>query len=364
MKKIIALFFTCILSYSNAAETNNFKNRKEMLSDKAQGLKNLYLINDKVNVEIQRVVQMTNDAIKEDNYSCAKDYHRKPPKIMKRLEMALGGVVDTKIEEYISDNEMIKKTPYRDSWSLFEDTLYNRFWESWGMSDSLNVNGYIIGSDKLGHFFGSSLKPYTYAFKHFNNPKIAYEKSNEREDGIEGLKASKVKSYGDITANIAGVKFWNNFISFKDDATESYVKCDAKTGLYEVNRDFDFSNYINDLWDEGLNCNVFSQTPYPYKSSKMKNLKVRDIKVKENYESYLSKKNLVCPVDKDFCKRQAQKKCSIYYLSPVCFEKFNLIANEACNKREDFKVKSTNKSSYRFNRENKSKKGTSQVIFK
>lgn len=367
MRTLILFYFSLLNITVYGLETNNFKRRSELLDNPKQGLINLFILNDFVNNGIRKAMEGSNNAIKKsERGSCLVDIKRKPPIFMKRVEEILNGsIVQGAIEEFAEDNESIHKVPYFDSFfkSLSnEKTLYEAGWEVYKLSSSINLNGHIIGTDKLSHFFGGSLAPYTNAFRHGEGNIKGLKQSNNTENEMFGLDMSGVKSYADMAANVSGMKFWKNLVSKKSSGVFSYIVCNPQSGLYEVNRDFDFSNYVSDLWDEGLNCNVFHKTPYPYKKKKMpKNVEKTTPQV--SYENYLKDQGMSCPVDKGFCIKEAKKPCATYLLSAVCFQMNEIQANEYCPDYDLFVLSKQNKSNYQFKR-SKHSNSSSAVISK
>jgi hypothetical protein len=117
---------------------------------------------------------------------------------------------------------------------------------------SLNIDGTYLGLDKIDHFFGNGgilWESYNdMGEKKSNYPKIAQMAVNQ-ENGGWGLAGSKVKSYGDIAANWQGFKFYDTLF-------DDYFTCqDGK--ISRTKRKFNMADYVDDLWDESINCSAF-----------------------------------------------------------------------------------------------------------
>ena len=124
--------------------------------------------------------------------------------------------------------------------------------------------------------------------------------SNGQEDGYWGLKMTGVKSYGDIAANDAGYQFWNELV----DGPNPFFRC--KNGKWERNtkRPFKFEDYVNDAWDEGINCSDYSPA----------NSAIVEKQIKQ------ATHGKGCPVEPAKCQSLAAKygEYSKYVLHPSC----------------------------------------------
>ena len=82
-----------------------------------------------------------------------------------------------------------------------------------------------------------------------------------REKTVLGgnMVATGVFSYGDLSANFNGMRFWNHMLQKRDDVlgfeynAGPYVRCEAgkwKTTEFKI----DFRNYVDASMDESINC--------------------------------------------------------------------------------------------------------------
>lgn len=81
----------------------------------------------------------------------------------------------------------------------------------------------------------------------------------QAENGILGAYTTGVMSYGDMVAEFNGMRFWNHVLAKKADILGvnlgPYVKCENNNWIKI--KPIDFSDYVDDAWDEGINCSKF-----------------------------------------------------------------------------------------------------------
>lgn len=174
-----------------------------------------------------------------------------------------------------------------------------------GMATFFKINKTLVASDKFGHFFDEG---HTY-FKMVNEENKSFTEALEKgialENGIYGLKRSKVFSYADLVANRNGFDFWESL--FNDRNGNNYISC--VEGKFKLTRNFSFAEYVDDGWDEAINCNKYSP-----------DVEERVNKVITELENKSGKK-LACPTNKDKCETLLQKYQNEkeFLISPACF---------------------------------------------
>lgn len=360
MKKISILSILIISIFSsNAWEVDNFTNREKYYSlSEREKLENLYTLNDQTN----RMIQMGLDRMNRIR-SCTADMKRDIPTVHYVVRSVLGGgLVEGALEDWAQNNKKIHTVEANQD-------LYDGIWS---VDTSLNVNGHIVGIDKLGHFFdqGHELFEMNYQSGDEGGIEQAMLFSNDLENQHYGIGSSGVKSYGDMAANTSGMDFFLNLI----DGSDSYLRCNKSTGKYEARRDFDWSDFVDDSWDEGVNCSKFYRANNPY--SKWINIREeQNVKMEgKSLTSYFSdvhyftdegkalkknlkKMNLRCPVDMVKCHKIAKMECATYFVSPECLKKAKQI-NSKCEQKEmgAYNVKSS-KSGYLYRRSGNSDSG-------
>jgi hypothetical protein len=117
------------------------------------------------------------------------------------------------------------------------------------------------------------------------------------EESYYGLLVSGVKSYADLSANYAGMRFWESIVDGKD----PYFACHE--GLWARVREFTWKDYVTDAWDEGINCSQFTRS---MGATVLNNLK---------------RKGMTCPVaDKvDVCRELTYMTDAKWFVSPACW---------------------------------------------
>jgi hypothetical protein len=192
------------------------------------------------------------------------------------------------------------------------------------LSDLVNIQGYLIGLDKIGHYFAEG---WHYFEMTALNDKSIYEAlawGRKKEAGLFGYTTTGVFSYADLVANFNGMRFWNKILLKRDDPIKgrianllnrSYVSCSIqiisslKAGeivkAWEVNAKFDISDYIDGSWDEGNNCNSYEDPVIEEKVTK------RIYKVDPNFS---------CPCQPEECSlaRNKYDEYSRFLLHPRC----------------------------------------------
>jgi hypothetical protein len=124
----------------------------------------------------------------------------------------------------------------------------------------VNMGGIQIGSDKFEHFFG---RGFAYFNRYLKGQSI--ERILNYGDSLErytlGALTTAVYSYGDLTANFNGMRFWNHVLQRFDDPLGSeynlgpYVVC--RNEHWEQVKQINFLDYIDAAWDEANNCSNY-----------------------------------------------------------------------------------------------------------
>ena len=192
------------------------------------------------------------------------------------------------------------------------------------LSDVVNINGHLVGLDKMGHFFAQGWQYFD--LTHYDEKMIeeAIEWGRQKETGIFGYTTTGIFSYADLVANLNGWRFWNKVLLKQDDPLKGgianffnrpYVTCDIQIldsirnrqiiRAWEYNTRFDLSDYIDGAWDEGNNCNSYA-----------------DPIIEEKVTSRINSvdPDFVCPLNPDDCL-DAQDKYgdyAKYVLHPYC----------------------------------------------
>ncbi|OUR93658.1 hypothetical protein A9Q84_19520 [Halobacteriovorax marinus] len=349
IRKLFLLSLVVTLS-TQAWEVDDFSNRKEILGispeDKAQ---NLYRLNDQSN-------RYFYSAIKEFNRkrSCVDDMKKNPPEIYSRVKRVLGGgMVEGALEDWVQNSKKMVK-------SKGDQALYGT---PWSIDPSFNLNGHVVGIDKLGHFADQGFELFEAAYLNEGaNLEKAFELSNTYEDYVFGISASGVKSYADMAAGYNGMQFYMNLLHGEG----KYLTCNKSTGSYEILRDFDWADYVNDSWDEGINCSMYYRAKFPYDKTSYirqeKELLEGDSLLSfmsdkaslssagVHFKNRMKQKGMSCPANFNQCKKMAKMECSTRLISPDCLIKASPVLVRCKEKKlGDFGVPSA-KSGYSYSR--------------
>lgn len=176
-------------------------------------------------------------------------------------------------------DKQLRRLLVRQSYSLsLNDSIYRDidYLEGFSLnlkelSDLVNINGHLVGLDKVGHFFAQG-------WQYFEQPTIdqAFEWGREQETGLFGYTTTGIFSFADLVANFNGWRFWNKVLLQEKDPLKGvianflnrpYVSCKIQfvaslkekklVKAWEYNSRFDLADYVDGAWDEGNNCNSY-----------------------------------------------------------------------------------------------------------
>ena len=123
-----------------------------------------------------------------------------------------------------------------------------------------------IGVDKFEHFFAMGVRHFReYYFHNYSLKFILNFDYYVEKNGLGGNSwATGVMSYGDMAANINGIRFWNNILQKHDDILGKqynfgpYVLCQEGKWIANPQKKIDLRDYIDDSMDEAINCSAFA----------------------------------------------------------------------------------------------------------
>ena len=131
-----------------------------------------------------------------------------------------------------------------------------------GVGPTIKVNGQLIGSDKLGHFFSQGRKFYR-RYMRSHDEAAAAEHSAYTERAIFGQLTTGVYSNADLVANYEGFRFYLSL--FEDNVVPGKSAILSwQEGGWVIQRSFTWADYVNEYWDEALNINHFDRILHPY----------------------------------------------------------------------------------------------------
>lgn len=145
------------------------------------------------------------------------------------------------------------------------------------LSDVVNINGHLVGLDKIGHFFAEGWQYFDLISYDEKTIEEAIEWGRQKETGMFGYTTTGIFSYADLVANLNGWRFWNKVLLKTDDPLQGiienffarpYVSCSVQIidsfrhrkliRAWETSSRFDLQKYLDGAWDEGNNCNSYA----------------------------------------------------------------------------------------------------------
>ena len=288
---------------SQADETDNFTCRNQTLRDSLGALDAL------MNVRIQEALAR---ASRRERHSCDAAC------LFRLLQEAVGasdrhwptGIPHARFEKWIDELPDIDRCHVEFRASVYGARDYDRPWRFpfnrriIYLADSVLVSGRVVGMDKFNHFIREGLANWRAVARPGGD--IAAVMTRElgppgwqlrlNEHGMKGMSLTGVLAYADLAASHSGFRFWSDLLSIGQ--AGSFVGYDASAGAFVQRRDFTFAEYVNDAWDEGINCSVFHPT------------------LATQVATALGRRGMSCPVAD--CRRLASLPQANLYVNPGC----------------------------------------------
>lgn len=255
---ITVIYLSLFIQLTYSAEIDSYK-YMDHIKDSSS------LLNSRINSWLNLAISELNDNMIEcptnpdeaqDVYEIVQSYMATP---------FIGHTIAVDLDEDLSHN-MISRTPFHHS--IYSDV-------NWLEGVSLNLKGLLgvmkignkrVGVDKLGHFFVEGFGFYKRAYIR-NNASIekAIEWGKFTERTYFGLTTTGIYSNADLVANFNGMRFWNMLFLFDKDPLEQTIRSsyfrkpfftciDSK---WHLNKRFSIRHFVDDSWDESLNCNNY-----------------------------------------------------------------------------------------------------------
>ena len=335
MKKLVTTFtLICALAFKAgfAAEIDSVTPRKLKLDDSLAAINKIFGQRvkegiEKANAQQDYIVEIDDiEFIEEDNYCDEEALYTELRKAIFQSFTASWG-----LKGYGLDKQL-RSLLARQSYSLLlNDSIYRDidYIEGFSLnlkelSDVTNINGHLVGLDKIGHFFAQGWQ--YFELTHYDDHSIdqALEWGKQKEAGLFGYTTTGIFSYSDLAANFNGWRFWNKVLLKEDDPLKGvianffnrpYVTCEIQiidsiknrkiVKAWEYNTRFDLSDYIDGVWDEGNNCNSYADPI---------------IEEKVTSRIYDVDPNFTCPFNAKYCSK-ARDKYGYYakhVLHPYC----------------------------------------------
>ncbi len=280
IKAIIGLNFLCQLAM--ASEIDSFSHRFDRVLEDSSAK-----INSVANNLIEEVIDKTN----RNSNNCNEIY------LYQNLRKEFHNHFFGHFNKFISFSNEIDRIQTTTDKSIYSDFdakdsivlgIYSKYVTN-PLGSIINISGNYVGTDKFEHFAGTG---YVYFMSHYINQKTigaTMNIGNNDENGILGALSTGVISYGDMSAEFNGMRFWNHILAKQPDILGNnlgpYIKCESNKWIKTKN--VDLAQYVDSSWDEALNCSMF-------RTQKMVD------KVKKSLEKLedVTGSSYTCPLDK------------------------------------------------------------------
>jgi hypothetical protein len=257
MKKnyTLCLFILTITQVSVVlgSEIDSFTRRYETLEDASE------IINLRANTLLVESVERANQG-PNCNYEKLYKEIRKDFNIILRNSKFINYIVQS---PDISRHKIDRKNSIYKNHGIFDGYLLARpaaDRDGIGMGMTMNFNGSYIGTDKFEHMFGQG---FNYFQKYYQKGETLRRTlrigiANERFILGGNRFATGVFTFADLVANFQGMRFWNHILQKREDLLGEnlgpYVSC--KDNKWMVVKQIDFKNYVDDGFDEAINCSA------------------------------------------------------------------------------------------------------------
>jgi hypothetical protein len=238
------------------AEVDQYTFREEEIKDSSE------LLNEKSNASISKAVQLANTT----SLNCDENA------LYDELRVYFNNHIKGKLTKDIIQDENISKRFVSLKDSVYQDWT---LWDGIGMgsvalnktvvtmSGEMKVGEHYIGVDKLEHMFGQGFFYFKQNYLSEKGIVKSLKTGVAKEKTILGGNkiGNGVFSYGDLSANFNGMRFWNHVLLKNDDILGAdrnlgpYIIC--SNDKWKQVEKVDFKNYMDDSMDEGINCPKF-----------------------------------------------------------------------------------------------------------
>jgi len=260
-KSLSLIFLMLTINPIQASEIDSFTNRYIPLQDSTLKLQ------DKTRDFFEESIAWANKKSKRKNKQCNEEL------LYKGIKRNFWNHVTGDLVPWITHSKVLdirkfnfKNSIYRD-FSLKDAFLFHvirAVSRSTVEGVTIQVGPYYVGSDKFEHFFAKGFAYFEQMYLKNNGIQAALKIGHKSESGSLGLISTGVYSYADLTANFNGMRFWNHILQKNDDILGTqynfgpYVKCDR--GSWVIVKNFQFLDYMDNAWDEAINCSKFKNS--------------------------------------------------------------------------------------------------------
>ena len=244
-----------------ADETDNFTCRARLRRDSLEALDRI------MNARIAQVVKRANAKGAACDGAC----------LVRALQREIGGsyrhpltlVPHARIEKWMKESRDIERCRLAFGDSIYGARPYNQPWlfpftgRIILLADSIRLANTVVGIDKVNHFIREGhahwreMQRESATIDDVMRAELGKPGRQFRwnEYGLKGWSLTGVLAYADLAASYSGYRFWSALLEM--DTPASYIVREPGTGRFVVRRPFTFADYVNDAWDEGINCSEF-----------------------------------------------------------------------------------------------------------
>ena len=266
--KIYILFFSSLfIRLGISAEVDTFNQRFDHIPDMTD------VLNKKTISYFEKAVQDLN----KKSHSCGpkKLYHRMRKDFKNHMTGRFNRwMINSKEVKIIYTKPQKSIYKYWDTFESFPIKLLSPLMlkkPAGVLAGYVKVGDVLLGTDKFEHFLGTG---FTY-FKSYFLKKESIQETVQigwnDEVGLLGGMTVGVMSFGDLAAEFNGMFFWNDILRFNDSHPKKkrendyvdnkrngpYIICRNKKWELNKEKTFDWRNYIDDSFDEAINCSLF-----------------------------------------------------------------------------------------------------------
>lgn len=257
IKKILTgTLFAFSIASVMASETDGFTHRYEPLADSSA------IINERGDKYVSKALR---DLIASESGCNETALYAE---LRKYFANHMKGIL---VKEILNDDS-IPKRPV-----VLAESVYRNWspWDGLGMgltfisrsgitvAPILHLQNEYIGADKFEHFFGQGFDYFTANYLEEKGAVKAVKAGIFREKVFLGGNkfGNGVFSYGDLSANFNGMRFWNHVLQKHDDVLGEehnlgpYIQCENNKWV-QVKK-IDFTDYFDASMDESINCSKF-----------------------------------------------------------------------------------------------------------
>lgn len=276
----IALSSLLVISELNAVayEVDNFTERSVPRKDA------LAVMDHEINWILNKAASETN---KESKNYCSFAHLRQ--EIIRWIHPDPAGI----LEIWANHTSQIEKTSGSIKKSVYANVTFSDSPALWfvGIGTSMRIGDFMIGTDKIGHFFMQGLDYYDRVNAGKDLDLVLQQ--DHGEDGAWGMTG--VTSYADMSANYAGYLFWNSLVRGSD----PYFKCVVGKGWVKQ-KEFTWKTYVSAAWDEAINCSDFTPA------------------VQAKFDQRLQELHMTCPVEPVRCAELVKQDKARFMIGPKC----------------------------------------------